>query len=62
MKKMIIALALLLPLGGCGAVDRATAKFTGKPAEVCVDNVIYLQFTSGTTVKRGVNSLVVTCG
>ena len=58
---------ILLPLGllllaGCGRLDRNIAGWTGKGAETCVDGVVYLQFTSGVTVKYRPDGTVATCG
>ena len=57
----LILIAALLALTGCGVLERNYAQVTGKPAEVCVHNVVYLQFTSGVTPMYGVNGLIVTC-
>lgn len=60
MKYAMIGL-MLAALSGCGAVDRAVSKFTGKGSEVCQDGVVYLQFTSGTSVKYDKFGKIVTC-
>ena len=59
----MIRLALLvvaLTLSGCGKFDRGVAKWTGS-AEVCVDGVRYLQFTSGASVKYNRDGTIATC-
>jgi uncharacterized protein YceK len=61
MKKIILAAAVAMILSGCGSVDRFSASLNGHGSEVCQDGVIYLQFTSGTTVKYETNSSVATC-
>lgn len=59
----VIALAIvLLVTAGCGRLDRGIAGWTGKGAETCVDGVLYLQFTSGVTVKYKPDGTVATCG
>lgn len=61
---MRIALAIVaasLVLGGCGRFDRWLAGITGDGTEVCVDGVIYLQFTSGVTVKYKQDGSIATC-
>lgn len=59
MKKLLI-LPLLVALAGCGAIERSTAKWTGY-SEMCVDGVVYIQFTSGATVKVDRNGKPVPC-
>ena len=54
--------SLVLLVAGCGRVDRSIAGWTGKGAETCVDGVLYLQFTSGVTVKYRPDGTVATCG
>lgn len=61
MKKVILAAAVAMIFSGCGAIDRFTAKVTGDGAEICQDGVIYLQFTSGTTVKYKPDGSIATC-
>jgi uncharacterized protein YceK len=64
MKKMsVIVFSLLIVVGfaGCGSVDRGMASITGTGTETCVDGVLYLQFTSGVTVKYNQNGSVATC-
>lgn len=60
MKYAMIGLMAVV-LTGCGAVDRVVAKYTGKGSEVCQDGVVYLQFTSGTSVKYDKSGKIVTC-
>lgn len=47
-------------LAGCGAYERSVAEWTGY-SEICVDNVKYIQFTSGATVKYDQDGNVVKC-
>ena len=51
MKKIMIVVLGALTLAGCGAIDRASANFTGDASKTCVDGVTYLQFTSGAAVQ-----------
>jgi len=60
MKAVIIILVALLGLAGCGEMSRGVAKFTGY-SEECVDGVLYLQFTSGATVKYNRDGTIATC-
>lgn len=59
-------LALLFLVGfamaGCGVTDRACSGVTGDPSEACWDGVVYLQFTSGATVKVDASGKPVACG
>ena len=61
-KPLLLALSLALPmtLAGCGQVDRGVAKIAGS-AQVCVDGVMYLQFTSGASVKYNRDGTIATC-
>lgn len=61
MKQMILVMACLVTLSGCGAVERSAATFTGGGHESCVDGVVYLQFTSGVTVKYKPDGTIATC-
>ena len=61
MNKLLL-LFIIISMTSCGWLDRQQAHYTGKPSEICHDNVVYLQFTSGVTPKYGVNGLIVTCG
>jgi hypothetical protein len=56
-----LPLTTVLALGGCGQADRAMAFATGSPQQVCVDGVLYLQFTSGSSVKYLPDGKVATC-
>jgi hypothetical protein len=51
MIKIITIIVASSMLSGCGYIDRLFAKVFGGPAEVCHDKVVYLQFTSGVSVK-----------
>lgn len=61
MKKVIIASLVCLSLTGCGWFERAAGTVTGGGYETCVDKVLYLQFTSGATVKYLPDGKVATC-
>lgn len=51
MKKILMALAVITMLSGCGYIDRTISGLSGGGTETCVSGVAYLQFTSGVTVK-----------
>lgn len=53
MKKIfVIAVAVAtLSLTGCGKISQLEAHYTGQAAEICHDGIVYLQWTSGSTVK-----------
>jgi hypothetical protein len=53
--KFSILIVLVLMLSGCGRFNRFMAGLTGDATETCVDGVMYLQFTSGATVKYTVD-------
>lgn len=61
-KLALFVLCMVLPvaLAGCGKFDRGVAKITGS-AQVCVDGVLYLQFTSGASVKYNRDGTIATC-
>ena len=59
MKITILLMTVLLT--GCGWADRVAATATGY-ARVCVDNVEYIQFTSGATVAYTPDGKIKTCG
>jgi hypothetical protein len=56
----LVLLAVVLTLAGCGKFDRGVAKITGS-AQQCVDGVLYLQFTSGASVKYNRDGTIATC-
>ena len=58
--KLIITICLAVMLSACGAVDRQFAALTGY-SKVCVDGVVYLQFTSGSTVQVDAMGKPVVC-
>ena len=60
--KVLIGILLLLGLSGCGKVDRVMAAWTGDATETCQSGVIYLQFTSGVSVKYNKDGSIATCG
>jgi hypothetical protein len=51
---------IMVNLTGCGMWGRNVAKFTGSYEE-CYDGVIYIQFTSGVTVKYRRDGSIATC-
>lgn len=59
MKFLIVGL-LVLPLMGCGVLDKGVASWTGY-SKMCVEGVSYLQFTSGATVQVDQEGRVVKC-
>lgn len=63
MNKYFLAIIViaLFSLTGCGRFDRWIAGWTGNGVETCVDGVIYIQFTSGTTVKYLRDGKIATC-
>jgi uncharacterized protein YceK len=58
--KLFLTILMLMLLAGCGQVERATAKWTGYSI-MCVDNVSYIQFTSGASVQYNTDGSVKTC-
>jgi hypothetical protein len=60
MGRLMIAIVLACLLAGCGKAGRLEAKLTGY-SERCIDGVVYLQFTSGATVKYNTDGTVTTC-
>ena len=61
MKTTLLILVAALSLTACGQVDKVVAKVTGGGVEVCQDGVVYLQFTSGVTVKYTPDGKIATC-
>ena len=59
--RVVARTMLLLSLAGCGQVDRAIATATGQPSETCVSGVLYLQFTSGASVKYQADGKIAQC-
>jgi uncharacterized protein YceK len=51
MKKLFIVCAVTFALTGCGKFAQLTAHYTGQASETCHDGIVYLQWTSGATVK-----------
>jgi hypothetical protein len=63
MDKTLILLTVAivtLTLTACGVVDRGTASLTGY-SEHCIDNVEYIQFLNGATVKYNPDGSIATC-
>jgi uncharacterized protein YceK len=60
MKKLLLAIAITIPLAGCGVWDRTVAHYTGY-SELCVDGVTYIQFTSGAAAKQKLDGSLVAC-
>lgn len=64
MKKVILVAMMILmasSFSGCGRIDRFAASVTGDASETCHDGVLYLQFTSGATVKYLPDGKIATC-
>lgn len=49
--KNLIIISFLIMLSGCGKWEQLKSYYTGVPTEACFDGVVYLQFTSGSSVK-----------
>ena len=60
MRTAIAVVLAVLTLTGCGWFDRKVASFTGY-SKVCVEDVTYLQFTSGVTPQYQVDGKLVAC-
>lgn len=60
MEKLIILIPLIFILSACGGWDRTVANVTGYSTR-CIDDVKYIQFTSGVTVKYRKDGMVETC-
>lgn len=59
--KRLLSLALIAGLlAGCGKFEQGVARWTGY-SEQCIDGVIYLQFSSGASVKYRPDGSVATC-
>lgn len=59
---LILSLGLLvLMFSGCGAINRIVSGVIGTGTEVCQDKVLYLQFTSGVSVKYKPDGTIATC-
>ncbi|MET0984886.1 MAG: hypothetical protein ABW034_05700 [Steroidobacteraceae bacterium] len=61
MRTAILCCGIVLSLSACGNFERGVAKFKGH-SQQCVDGVMYLQFSSGATVKYRPDGSVWTCG
>lgn len=61
MKNLLVVLIAVLALSACGKIDRSISAWTGGGTETCHDGVIYLQFTSGATVKYTPEGKIATC-
>lgn len=60
MKKIAIIM-LCSMLVGCGNFERWKVSMTGNAQETCHDGVVYLQFTSGATVKYQKSGQIALC-
>jgi len=58
--KLIVVGLLSIMLVGCGKFDRLGAAITGS-SRLCVDGVVYLQFTSGASVAYSPDGKILTC-
>ncbi len=61
MLKIWFMIVSTILFSGCGYIDRGIATVTGDGAEICVDGVNYLQFTSGVSVKYNKDGSIATC-
>lgn len=63
MKVKVLFLGALVAIlfNGCGFIDRKVSSITGNGSETCQDGVVYLQFTSGVTVKYNQDGTIVKC-
>ncbi len=61
MKALIVSVAVSLLVSGCGWVEHFGGAISGGGYETCVDGVLYLQFTSGATVKYLPDGKIATC-
>lgn len=57
---VILMATIFFKVGGLGMWHRQEAHWAGH-ANVCVDHVTYLQFSSGATIKRDINDKLVPC-
>ena len=57
---VLISSAAIVSLSACGNFGRAVAKVTGS-SQQCVDGVMYIQFTSGASVKYLPDGKIATC-
>lgn len=60
MNKLILSLALVSLLTGCGKFDQLEAHYTGY-SKICIDQVTYIQFTSGAVVQVNQTGAPVVC-
>jgi hypothetical protein len=60
MRAAVLGCAVLMGVVGCGNFERGVAKFKGH-SQQCIDGVMYLQFSSGATVKYRPDGTVWTC-
>jgi len=58
--KYIMIAALAMSLAGCGKLDQIEAHYTGY-SKICVDQVQYIQFTSGAAVQVDANGKPIGC-
>lgn len=61
MKALIVSVVVSLLVSGCGWIESFGAAVSGGGYETCVDGVLYLQFTSGATVKYLPDGKIATC-
>lgn len=57
---LAFAAVALVSLSACGKVDRVVASVTGS-SQQCVEGVMYIQFTSGASVKYLPDGKIATC-
>lgn len=58
--KLVFLSILCVLICSCGMVDRTIAHITGYD-EICIQNVTYLQFASGATVKVDLQGKPIQC-
>ncbi|MCE9599088.1 MAG: hypothetical protein K8S54_14090 [Spirochaetia bacterium] len=58
--KLFSIIMLVIFCGACGLIDRKIAGYTGY-STICIDDVKYIQFTSGASVKYKKDGHIETC-
>ncbi len=59
--KNLLIIGFLLTVTSCGVIDRQMSRITGSASEICHRGVLYLQFTSGSSVALNAKGLPLTC-
>lgn len=60
-RKMAVLALMTIALSACGKAQQLEAHWTGDAAETCHAGVVYLQFTSGASVKYLPDGKIATC-